>query len=631
MIQSQVIRIVALDQTKKAFNSATKGLASVTGAVFSLKTALGLVAGATGFGYLVKSQMNAIDVLAKTAGRIGTTTDALSKLQYAGQLTGVSTETMNMALQRFVRRTAEASQGTGEAVGALRELGINARQLQSLPLDERMEVLADAFGNVKDESDQLRLAFKLFDSEGASLVNTLRGGSGALSDMYDEAETLGLVMQQDASEGVERANDELTKLFSIAKGVAMQFAGALAPAIGAISEYFREMFVEIGNTKDGFRAIAQTLAVDFLNALIGGVNGLESFVNSAITLFNDLANAKRRMFGEETEQDAIKRENEQLENQIKILGKYKQALDIQKETGDMSKLSYAIGQLIDLNPDLVQQISDMRRAGASYDELNSFIDTQIGTMEGLKKEYDDGTISFQKFVAIIEKAKAKIGDTPLIPKLYNPEVPAQISLMQVSLDKLEKSFTTLDDIADSFAKNTMNGLTQALTDGVTGAKSFADAFKSMAKSVVDSLIKMLVQYYITQPLFLALQGYLSPSSTSAGGGTINGDAGLNAYLNQFKSGNRAYGGSVSAGQPYMVGERGKEIFIPNTNGAVVNTDNVNGSGVVINQTIQVTTGVQQTVKAEIMNLMPQIANSAKQAVADARMRGGSYHKSLVGA
>jgi len=142
---------------------------------------------------------------------------------------------------------------------------------------------------------------------------------------------------------------------------------------------------------------------------------------------------------------------------------------------------------------------------------------------------------------------------------------------------------------------------------------------------------MLVQYYITQPLFLALQGYLSPSSTGTGGGTINGDAGLNAYLNQFKSGNRAYGGSVSAGQPYMVGERGKEIFIPNTNGAVVNTDNINGSGVVINQTIQVTTGVQQTVRSEIMNLMPQIANSAKQAVADARMRGGNYHKSLVGA
>jgi hypothetical protein len=42
------------------------------------------------------------------------------------------------------------------------------------------------------------------------------------------------------------------------------------------------------------------------------------------------------------------------------------------------------------------------------------------------------------------------------------------------------------------------------------------------------------------------------------------------------------------------------------------------------QTINVSTGVQQTVRAEIKSLMPQIADSAKAAVLDARRRGGSY-------
>ena len=42
-----------------------------------------------------------------------------------------------------------------------------------------------------------------------------------------------------------------------------------------------------------------------------------------------------------------------------------------------------------------------------------------------------------------------------------------------------------------------------------------------------------------------------------------------------------------------------------------------------------TTGVQQTVRAEIATLMPQIANAAKGAVADARMRGGGYSKAGV--
>ena len=55
------------------------------------------------------------------------------------------------------------------------------------------------------------------------------------------------------------------------------------------------------------------------------------------------------------------------------------------------------------------------------------------------------------------------------------------------------------------------------------------------------------------------------------------------------------------------------------------------SGVIINQTINVTTGIQSTVRAEIVGLMPQIAQAAKGAVADARVRGGNFSKAMVGA
>jgi uncharacterized phage protein gp47/JayE len=51
--------------------------------------------------------------------------------------------------------------------------------------------------------------------------------------------------------------------------------------------------------------------------------------------------------------------------------------------------------------------------------------------------------------------------------------------------------------------------------------------------------------------------------------------------------------------------------------------------VVVNQTINVSTGVQQTVRTEIKTLMPQIANAAKAAVADAKLRGGSYGRSFA--
>ena len=82
----------------------------------------------------------------------------------------------------------------------------------------------------------------------------------------------------------------------------------------------------------------------------------------------------------------------------------------------------------------------------------------------------------------------------------------------------------------------------------------------------------------------------------------------------------------------MVGERGQEVFVPNQNGAIIPNNKLGGgSGVVVNQTINVTTGIQSTVRAEIIGLMPQIAQAAKGAVADARVRGGNFSRAMVGA
>lgn len=66
------------------------------------------------------------------------------------------------------------------------------------------------------------------------------------------------------------------------------------------------------------------------------------------------------------------------------------------------------------------------------------------------------------------------------------------------------------------------------------------------------------------------------------------------------------------------------------NETVIDHTKGQGMGAVVNQTINITTGVQQTVRAEIQNLMPQIQEAAKAAVADSRARGGSYSKTLVG-
>jgi len=610
MAENTKIIISAVDKTKKGFGSVTSGLKKVTGAVFSMRTALVGVAGVAGFGLLVKSSLNATDSLAKTASKIGTTTEALSALRYAADITGVATTTMDMALQRFTRRTAEAAKGTGEAKGAIRELGINAQELNRMPLDQRMLALADAFSGVKSESDRLRLAFKLFDSEGAALVNTLGLGREGLAELLGEAKALGAVMSSDAAQGVEDASDSLTKLKAITKGLRDQFVAALAPAIESLTTRFTEFFKKIADEKGGVEQFAKDMAISFLNASVAVVQSLDTILTNVGKTFEFF---RKKVSGfaawaNKTDLDDFTRRADLLSDAFTEIS-----------TGATLSASQirSLG-LGDAEPTLVNIVKRYNEVNDRIDELKAKISggmtpidlSNVIDVDAFKKEVES-------LIAIIVGGGEGEG---LVPKVADG-----ISNMRQAFNDWKETLGDVDIALQDVAKQGMNKFTDAFTDAITGAKNFGDAMRDMAKSVVDSLIKMLVQYYITKPLFDAITG------SFGGGGNANA-AGNAAGTNL--GGSRSFNGGGFTGMGSRSGGvDGKGGFpaILHPNETVIDHTKGQSSGVVVQQTIYVTTGVQQTVRAEIVQLMPQIAQAAKGAVADARLRGGNFSKAMGGA
>lgn len=193
--------------------------------------ALTSIAGAAGLGFLVKGSFASVDALAKTATKLGDTTENLSRFHHAAELTGVGVNTANMALQRMVRRVAEAAEGTGEAKGALEELGVDAKKLAELAPTEAFKELADAFSRVEGQGNKVRLGFKLFDSEGVALVNTLAAGREGLEAMGREADETGRTVGSKMAKDVQAANDSMTAFWGTVRGLANQIAGVLAPAV----------------------------------------------------------------------------------------------------------------------------------------------------------------------------------------------------------------------------------------------------------------------------------------------------------------------------------------------------------------------------------------------------------------
>ena len=610
MAENVNITIKAFDKTKKGFGSVASGLKKVTGAVFSMRTALVGAAGLAGFGLLVKSSLSATDSLAKTASKIGTTTEALSALRYAADITGVATTTMDMALQRFTRRTAEAAKGTGEAKGALQTLGISARELVNMPLDQRMLVLADAFSKQTNESEKLALAFKLFDSEGAALVNTLSLGREGLTELLGEAKALGAVMSSDAAQGVEDASDSLTKLKAITKGLRDQFVAALAPAIESLTTRFTEFFKKIADEKGGVEQFAKDMAISFLNASVAVVQSLDTIltnVGSAFDFLQQKVNAFK-LASVESEIRSIMTTSRLI---TKAVGLGVDSLDFNEKL--RLKL---LGIKTDFKSLELAWHRTQKRLEEANKKLNQSFDSidlsNVIDVDAFKKEVES-------LIAIIVGGGEGEG---LVPKVADG-----INNMRQAFNDWKESLGDVDIALQDVAKQGMNKFTDAFTDAITGAKNFGDAMRDMAKSVVDSLIKMLVQYYITQSIFGAI------TSMFGGGSTPESVSSSNANLPDARSMFTYDGGGFTGYGSRSGGVDGKGGFpaILHPNETVIDHTKGQSSGVVVQQTINVTTGVQQTVRAEIVQLMPQIAQAAKGAVADARLRGGNFSKAMAGA
>ena len=193
-------------------------------------------------GQVIEVARKRIDVLAKASSKLGLTTEALSRLHHAATITGVATATFDMALQRMTRRLAEAAQGTGEAVNALVELGLNASELVQLSPDVAFTLIAEAMSKVANQSDRVRLAFKLFDSEGVALVNTLALGADGLARMGKESDRLGTTISGTLATQMELLTDATARSTAAWKG----FGNVLAEKTSTVRTFFSELSQGIG-------------------------------------------------------------------------------------------------------------------------------------------------------------------------------------------------------------------------------------------------------------------------------------------------------------------------------------------------------------------------------------------------
>lgn len=246
MARDVKLQITAHDKTAAAFNSLNKklgGLNKSIGASVTKIAKIGAAFGAAGIAAgvaLTKASLESVDALAKTSDRLGIATEKLAGLQHAASLAGVENKTLEKSLQNLAVGVSDAADGSGVAKDALIELGLSAGVLEKLPLDQQLNVVADAMQGVTTQADKVRIATELFGARGVSVLNMIGEGSDNLKEMAAEAEHLGISISRVDVAKIELANDAVTRAKSVFTGLGNQLATSFSPLIMTVADNFRQ-------------------------------------------------------------------------------------------------------------------------------------------------------------------------------------------------------------------------------------------------------------------------------------------------------------------------------------------------------------------------------------------------------
>ena len=221
----------------------------------------------------------------------------------------------------------------------------------------------------------------------------------------------------------------------------------------------------------------------------------------------------------------------------------------------------------------MEQIIKLRREEAELQEQlqrNAKEAAQeLAAAEDLRKMRQDQIIKDYERQIEIEKEAQQVA----LDAMWQAEVTANKELEAMDLTKKEKDeqLELLEDLRDGY-KSLGTTIVEAFMQG----KSASQAFKSALSSLLQKLASRSLDKF--------LDAIFKPNMTGAPSLFENFMSTIPVIGGIF--GKRAGGGPVNSGSPYIVGERGPELFVPSMAGQVVPNYAMSGATTVNNYNIQ---------------------------------------------
>lgn len=186
----------------------------------------------------IKASIDRADDFAKLSQRIGLSVEALTRLEHAANLSGVSMAQLQTGFVQLARQMGNIASGAGgTAKVAFEALGVAVQNADGSLRDsqEVFNEIATLFSRMEDGATKTAIATQLFGRSGAELIPLLNEGAAGLKEFADESDRLGLTLSGETAAAAELFNDNMDRVKGAMSGVVNQIMIALLPSLNNIA------------------------------------------------------------------------------------------------------------------------------------------------------------------------------------------------------------------------------------------------------------------------------------------------------------------------------------------------------------------------------------------------------------
>jgi hypothetical protein len=519
-------------QVNAHLGKADKSFAAFGGNLRSILAGALTIGSIKALGDMVKGAIDLAGRLNDVAQSAGITATQLQQLQFAAEQSGIATDSFDSALLKFSKNMGELRSQTGPFYTFLKEFApatltaVAATTSQA----EAFATVMDAINALDSAEQKLLVSQEAFGKSGAEVARMAQGGSVALAEFAAQAEAAGAVMSEELVAQGAAASDAFD---AAARSLDVQFKSALielGPAMATVLEGLtdlirgaRQLSADVKDLWDlafpgGFGVGSMAVGSELPDVADGAPSGPVSFKGS----IDD------RPTGSVFPSSLLP---------AKPKGGADKASPWQVEVEDYKAAGAELRRL---------QEQRLAAEGRDLDVIRSRHDAELESFTAL---YEQKKITAEQFDAARQNIEA-------------------LSAAQIA-ESMKASQAQLTEFAQSAADLISNTLSSAWSEMVETGKV---DFEGLIQSALAGLSKLAAELLVIKPLMDGIMGGLS----GGGGGDILGS------LGGLFAGFFANGGQVSPGKVHAVGERGPELFVPQSAGHIIPNGAFGGGGQAIN-------------------------------------------------